>query len=452
MAAIASVTTYEYAAGTCALRLVGQLSPLSQITGRPVLARSRFYLQVYQADVDAGTFGAAPNPALNFEVSGREPQFSALTELVQGYIQGHLNANALGASGTISYGESTLHPVGLTRHRLTLAGATAAAQITELSTLQLSDLAEVLDQAEENLQILPEQASPKAARPTRPRLPLWIGSVAAVGIAAILGNQFLTTAPSPVVLSPSDSQPTTESPTQAPPSSRELPTEDIAPAADADPRPESSEIRPPVAETERSASAETSTTASPTAKETARPSPPPASARPTTPPPSPQQQIPASQPPTPTSGSQPDQASRQSAQSAPNPPSDLAPAPTSPDTLRSAPAQPESAGADADMAASGVVTAEADWVSTLTRALQQQWQPPANLTATLRYRLTLETDGTVTTVEPLDAVSAIYQNTLTLPQPNTTIPGVARGEAIAVDVQFFPNGDVLIGSTREANP
>jgi hypothetical protein len=254
MAAIASITTYEYAAGTCTLRLVGQRSPLSQVTGRPVLARSRFYLQVYQGYVDAGALATDTQPAPSFEASGREPQFAALTELVQRYIQGQISAEALGTSGTISYGESTLQPVGLTRHRLTLAVAPAA-QIAELSTLQLSDLADVLEQAEENLQLLPEQAMPRAARPARPRLPLWIGSVAAVGIAALLGNQFLTTAPSPVVLSPGESQPTTESTTQAPSSNQEGPTADPAPAADTLPEGESTAAAPLAPDAERPAPA-----------------------------------------------------------------------------------------------------------------------------------------------------------------------------------------------------
>ncbi|MEO1068599.1 MAG: DUF4335 domain-containing protein [Cyanobacteria bacterium J06638_6] len=450
MAAIASVTTYEYAAGTCTLRLVGQLSPLSQVTGRPVLARSRFHLQVYQVDANPVASEAAPNPVVGFEASGREPQFSALTELVQGYVQRHLNAEALGGRGTISHGESTLQPVGLTRHRLTLAVAPVA-QIAELSTLQLSDLADVLEQAEGNIQILPDQVNPRSVRPTRPRLLLWIGSVAAVGIAAILGNQFLATAPSPVVLSPQESQPTTESTPQAPSSNREVPIADPAPAADTLPGDESTATAPLATDAEPPAPAEPPSVTPQPARDPAQQRSPSAPPEPAAAP----QQPTASQPSPPTVPavpSQSDQASEQSGQSAPNQPSELSTAPDSPEAFRTEPPPPTRAEAEADIAASSVEPPGADWVGVLTNALEQQWQPPANLTAILRYRLSLEPDGTVTSLEPLDEVSAIYQNAPTLPQPNTGVSGAASGEAIAVDVQFLPSGDVLVEPTEAASP
>ncbi|PZU92444.1 MAG: hypothetical protein DCF32_23600, partial [Leptolyngbya sp.] len=230
MAAIATVTSYEYAAGTCTLRLVGELSPLSQVTGRPVLGRSRFHLQVQGGDGfrEANTLASR---AIVLELSGREPQFSALAELVQTYVQNYLNADALAVGGAIAQGENSLQPVGLTRHRLTLAMPPEPPRVVEISTLQLSDLADALEQADSNLQILPDAAVPKSRR-VRPKLPLWIGSVAAVGIAALLGNQLLTTAPSSVVLSPSESQSTdgstAQNPTINPPLTQAEPAPNIA--------------------------------------------------------------------------------------------------------------------------------------------------------------------------------------------------------------------------------
>lgn len=94
--------------------------------------------------------------------------------------------------------------MGLTRHRLTVAGAEAgdnAAQAVNLSLLQLADLAEVLTQAEQAVEHLPEAMVASSVR-RRSRLPLWMGSVAAVLVAAVLGGQWLTQFPVSVAPSP----------------------------------------------------------------------------------------------------------------------------------------------------------------------------------------------------------------------------------------------------------
>ncbi|MBE9111735.1 DUF4335 domain-containing protein [Nodosilinea sp. LEGE 07298] len=440
MAAIATVTSYEYAAGTCTLRLVGELSPLSQVTGRPVLGRSRFSLQMYGEEADAA-IAAATNQAVIFDVSGREPQFSALAGLVQTYVQRHLNADALTAGGAVSQGDSAIQPVGLTRHRLTLATPPEPPKIVELSTLQLADLADALEQADGNLQIIPDHALPKT-RWVRPKLPLWIGSIAAVGIAALLGNQLLTTAPSSVVLSPSEPQTTNESTRQLPPSSSQQPTQGDAPAVDS-----------PAAESVESPSAAgealpTPTTTAPTTP--AAPATRPTDVTPkTSPPPSATSPAPATSNGTSPAPDAPPQAEAraggaQLARPDSNTAAEPAPVPTSPSADRSAPDTPEAFEASPEIAATRAPDAALDWVAALRQALQQQWRSPANLAAPLRYRITLEPDGTVETLEPLDDLSATYQDNPTLPQPGTTIPGIARDESTTVEVQFLPTGEVVV--------
>ncbi|MBE9157604.1 DUF4335 domain-containing protein [Nodosilinea sp. LEGE 06152] len=443
MAQTATITSYEYAAGTCTLRLVGELSPLSQVTGRPVLGRSRFYLQVHGEELDTATEAVANQT--RFEVSGREPQFSALAALVQTYVQRQLSADALTEGGAVSQGDSALQPVGLTRHRLTLVTPLEPPNIVELSTLQLADLADALEQAEGSLQILPD-ATPVKARRTRPRLPLWVGSVAAVGIAALLGNQFLTTTPSPVVLSPSGPQTTNES-GQPLPSDRQQSLEGGGGASPADlPAAESVEAPPAAGEAlpAPTTTAPTTPDAPPSGSTdavTPKASPPPSAATP----------APASgQPPLSPTPAEPNTDASAEAEAGvetqlASPNSDMTaestPAPASPETMQSARSNPEAFAGPGHTASPSPAL---EWISALTLALQQQWRPPANLAATLRYSLTLEPDGTVTALEPLSDFSATYRNSPALPQPGTTIPGVVRDEPATVEVQFLPTGEVVV--------
>jgi cytoskeletal protein RodZ len=450
MAQTATITSYEYAAGTCTLRLVGELSPLSQVTGRPVLGRSRFTLQVHGDDAPGETRAAATQ-AVIFETSGREPQFSALADLAQTYVQQQLSADALATGGAVTRGENTLQPVGLTRHRLTLAAPPAPPRVVELSTLQLSDLADALEQADGNLQIIPDAALPKTRR-VRPKLPLWLGSVAAVGIAALLGNQFLTTAPSPVVFSP-DGSPTSESQTlngataESPADSRQQSLEESAPTADASTETGAvtgEAVPAPITTAPTTTSAPSGEVAEP---ETAKTSPQPVPAPP----------APAARPPqtaTAPASAYPPQAEAQGEQGE-SPDADMAaeqfPNAARPDTRR-APGAPEAFDASPDIAATAAPDSALDWITALTFTLQQQWRPPANLAAPLRYRLTLEPDGTITILEPLNDFSATYQNNFSLPQPGDTISVVVRDESTTVEVQFLPSGDVVVVPPAEANP
>ncbi len=447
MAPTATITSYEYAAGTCTLRLVGELSPLSQVTGCPVLRRSHFTLQVHGDDAPRETRAAA-NQAMIFEISGQEPQFLTLADLVQTYVLQQLSADALATGGAVARGENTFQPVGLTRHRLTLAGPPAPPRVVELSTLQLSDLAETLEQADGNLQIIPDGLLPKAHR-TRPKLPLWLGSVAAVGLAALLGNQFLTTAPSPVVLSP-DGSPTSESQTlngattESPADNRQQSLEESAPAADANTATATGEAVPaPTTNAPTTPSAPSAEVAEPGTAKTL-PQPVPGSPAPATRPP---QAATAPAPASPPAEARGEQAASPDADMT----AEQLPNAARTDTLR-APAAPEAFDASPGVAATRAPDSTLSWITALTLALQQQWRSPANLAAPLRYRLTLEPNGIVMTLEPLNDFSATYQNNSSLPQPGDIIPGVVRDKPTTVEVRFLPSGEVLVVPLVESNP
>jgi hypothetical protein len=457
MAQTATITSYEYTAGTCTLRLMGELSPLSQVTGRPILARSRFHLQLHRESASEPAQSTA-SQAILFEFKGREPQFSALADLVQNYVQRCLCSDGLAAAEGVAQGENLLQPVGLTRHQLALAAPPAPPHLVELSTLQLSDLADALEQADSQLQILPEAALPKVRR-ARPRLPLWVGSVAAVGIAALLGNQILTTTPSPVVLSPKDSESLSESLDGASPQAaqerlpqdrRQLTLDEAAPETETAPGEVGPAASAPTATGEALPQPTTTAPTTPAAGQTAQPPPV------TVPEPQAAPQPQATTAPPPAGGSRERLGARNGPSPLPDTAAEQAPAATSPDTLRApstpAPDGPEIFGAEAPetfdaepgIAATSAVTPDADWLATLTQVLQRQWRPLAGLASPLRYRLTLTSEGTVTNLEPLNQASATYQNRPSLPQPNTTLTGLTREDDITVEVRFLPSGEVVV--------
>jgi hypothetical protein len=448
MAAITSVTTYEYATGTCALRLVGQLSPLSEVANRPVLGRSRFHLQVYQGDSQGGE---ATSPVL-LEIRGREPQFSAFARLVQNYVQSQLNAAALEVRTPVTEGANSIQPVGLTRHRLIVTSADPPTAV-ELSTLQLADLAEALEQAETSLQLLAEGDLSRAARPAWPRLPLWVGSVAAVGIAALLGNQFLTTPPSPVVTAPQTAE---SAPADA--ESRPFALDHGVANGGLAGEPLASGLEPEASGT--GVGAEAIVDANAPVPGAAQPFPqttaPGAAPNPLDPPGGKMTGVPpAASPSAPSPLSSGRSAADRSAPAAAlTPPGVVAPQLSQPQTFQTQPIEPEAAsiedptpledpqGTVGIAAAPG--PAATDWVSRLSQSLEQEWRPPANLAAPLLYTLTLDSNGAITALTPLNRFSATFPGDTLLPPLGTIIPGVAREAAVTVEVQFLPSGEVLV--------
>ncbi|TVP66514.1 MAG: DUF4335 domain-containing protein [Leptolyngbya sp. LCM1.Bin17] len=422
MAAIASLTTYSYQAGTCTLRLTGQQSPLSQVSDRPVLARSRFDLQIYAAAPTAATPGstasADPSPAAEAELRGRAPQLSALAHLVHCYVSVYLHGDdlSLAPEATLEQGDYTLQPVGLTRHRLTAPQADGDAPwAITLSLLQLADLADVLEQANGAVQVLTEADLPQGKPIVRPRLPLWIGSAAAVLVAAVVGGQWLTSPSSPVVFSPS-------------PDSIAEPDRETAQERALDP-----------ADQDQIAALEDNALTDPTATPPEPARDPLALDRPAPP----ASDTPADQP---TEGRQPSpQPATPEAQ--PSPGNDVSRAQRSrPFSLEESPEADRADPDRAPMAATRapLVAGSEPWRDALAQILSQQWPTTPDLPAPLRYRLTLDAEGTIIERRPMTAVSTLYQNSPDLPQVGTVLAEVAPGETITVEARFLPSGDVEI--------
>ena len=495
MTPIASITTREYFSGSCTLRVTGQLSPLSQVADKPVMVRSRFNLQLLpKNELDnpiTSSAGAAPPPRL--ELSGKAEQFSALTTIVNRYVQGQLTlANATRSSASVleTPGGIALQPVGLTRHRLILTPDLHHSQASnvELSALELADLADVLEQADSDI-YLPTEADLPRRRSSRPKLPIWIGSAAAVGIAAILGSQWLPlqtpltnlpTATSEGDVTLEDNQ-ELESLSQAPaqePAGAPLPeaadsldgptpntTEDqqtaadpetaieSVPPGDAQPAPETSPgtvpsrpesvespavVRTPTTEP-RAATPRPQTRTEPAPPETATPG---------------QTQLPAaadgSEPPATTpSAARSDAVGEAEAFSEPAPqPGRLSQSETT-ENAEIAGAAPEQRTTAQSLAAADVLL---PWQEQLRQQLQQTWTPLPNQSEPLRYRLTINQAGILQSVIPLSARSQQQQDTLNLPQTGEPVPQFPAGAASVLEVQFLLSGEILIVPVISPNP
>jgi hypothetical protein len=457
MPTLASLTSYEYEAGTCTLRLVGQLSALSQLSDKPVLTRSRFQLQLWESDsVTTEVAGGSIRQPL-LEVSGQEPQLSELAAVVRQYVQTYLQGQTLTLGEGIGQGATYLAPVRLTRHRLEMAesGTPARTHRVELSTLQLADLADVLEQVDRAVERRPEEARIRAPRYTaRPRLPLWIGSVAAVAVAAVLGSQWLTTTP----VSVRSPTPTAETAPDAESFTLEGSQDQTASM------PEVDDSQPPPATSEATSPEPELTDRTPVGSPAA-----PSSTKKGNTATAPEQPNSATPPPgTVDSGTEPrmdESASPQVPQSGNTKPASPAPSSASEPSntvTESAPivgadqvAQPQAVTSARTSAATtdAASASAAEWLEQLRTALQEQWQPPAGLSDSLRYTLTLAADGTVSVLQPLTDLSRTYQAQPTLPQVGSVIPNLVRSQPVTVEVQFLPSGEVIVSpSPVEAQP
>ena len=475
MAAISSLTTREYSSGSCTLRITGQLSPLSQLAKKPVMMKSRFYLQLLPEE----ELGEAEVPSSagmvsvsRLELSGRAEQLSALMVAINGYVQRRLTAaNGTGQSSSNPGFPSGigLQPLGLTRHRLTLPQDMHSGQGSEaeLSALELADLADVLEQADGDL-YLPIAKDLPQPRAAKPKLPIWIGSAVAVGIAAVLGSQWLsvqTYLPTAIHEGDTPLEDTQESETYS-----QEPTQTLESSPTTEP--EASSDRPVATVEENQSVAVPQTTVEPTSPSTETPA-----ARSTFPAPLPTDLAngpsAASSPiPETTAAAETSQApgTVQSPAAVPAPANESAyPAPASareeelgqaeafsePDLRPESLSLPETsnntgvAGSVPDRALEDGMAVSGDsilpWQEQLRQHLQQGWTPPADQAEPLRYRISIDSEGILESISPLSARAQQYQERISWPEVGTPIAMYPEGAAAVLELQFLPTGEVIIG-------
>lgn len=165
MASTADWITQRYGEATCTLAVQGQSSALSRWTDQPLLKFVSFQLKLQPA--------AAETAPPSIEIQGDGAQLQALSAVVQTYVQQGRLAEVSGANPGA---DIRLTPLSLTQHQfhpgaLVVQGADPP---LTLGTLQLYDLATVLDQFEANALVQPPLApaltpalSPVAAAPRR---------------------------------------------------------------------------------------------------------------------------------------------------------------------------------------------------------------------------------------------------------------------------------------------
>lgn len=493
MAAIASLTTREYSSGTCTLRITGQLSPLSQLTDKPVMVQSRFTLQLFpqpqlQPPAAASNSDASLSPRL--ELTGRAEQFSVLTNAVSRYVQSQLafaEPTAQTSPSTVA-GSVTLQPLGLTRHRLRLNIDRSLEQgDVELSALELADLADVLEQADSDL-YFPAAADLPRQRSFRPKLSIWLGSTAAVGIAAILGSQWLplqtpltnlppATREADIALEDSPElgtaspSPTSKLESGPAPEAPESTDEPGIATAEADPLangPETS--RQPVPSAGRSPSVGTAPTSAPLAAAPADDLSAPRATAPQAPvaAPAPQSQTtpsaPAGAPETAPSPAPPLRSANEPPYPAPSSAGEAGtgnieafsePAP-SPQSLHlpEAANNTEAAGiAPNQRSADDSAGAALPWQEQFRQQIQQGWTPIREQSAPLMYRLSIDRNGALRAIEPLSELSRQYQASIRWPPLGVPISQYPQGAASVLEIQFLPSGEVVVRpGTPSSNP
>lgn len=169
----------HYPSPTVTLDVVGQRSPLSQITGNTVLQDLRFEL----AFLPVG-----PNGKIR-RITGDRQRLETFTALVLDYVQQqrHTPAIALGPSETAIAPLPTpqIQPQGLLRHQLHLGDFAPRGQdpILILKTTQLFDLSNVLEEHTHGTAVLPRLRPPRA-----PALLRWGPMAASILLVVGLGG------------------------------------------------------------------------------------------------------------------------------------------------------------------------------------------------------------------------------------------------------------------------
>lgn len=452
MAPTSELTSLRYTAPTCTLEVMGELSPLSQVAAKPILKRLRFELQIRSDEENRAVAPVA-------EVRGMRSHLLALSNAVRHHVQSHLNspddraatAPAAGLEGISLEAES------LTRHLLRLGNLVPRNQPQQvrLNLSQLADLAEVLDQFEASVALLPAELAPAVARRriTARQFP-W-ANAAAAGLLVVVGASAVLSSVLNRGLSPQagDSAVVLEN-TPPPKTSEYVPG--VPPEAGLEANPGAVSGTVPEAPTQGSVPAqELPTPGSPGASEGLGPAgsqgppigpgvpaggavPPEGAAKGPAVGPAPAGEDPLNQ-----TQSAPADTARSGGGSAPAalgaPPAPSAELGSPQAATQAAPVDPseEAANAQSD------VVGQPPPLETLRRTLEQQWQPPADLTVPLVYILTINEAGQLEAVVPQSTEAETYRDRIPFP-PLGTVLAPSGETSWRVRLTLLPTGEVTL--------
>ncbi|HEY9879608.1 MAG TPA: DUF4335 domain-containing protein [Leptolyngbyaceae cyanobacterium] len=467
------LTSLNYTAPTCSLEVMGELSPLSRVAEKPILKRLRFELQIRTGAGD-----------LVVEVRGMRSHLLALANTVQTYVQNYLNTPSDSPelpSPTSTEGIS-LQPESLTRQTLQLGSLAprSGPQQVPLNTLQLADLADVLDQLEAAVAILPADALPAQFQERRRPLSLsrryaWAGSAAAVllvvvGASTILPSVLNQSRVSQTATSSTPDLPDAETgvssqaggasgnlPTQVPAAktSEPLPTESPQPTAEAPPaiatQPNLATPLPSSGGSTQGLGSNPPNTPNKIQSPIIQPTPPVRS-------PQPQESSPdnALSPNSQASNSQ--AASKIPEETPTAPPSqtlEQSPAALSapvPEGGSAANAQADSgAGASSRIADAPAATDLLQSIEVLRARLQQQWTPPGDLRVPLTYVLVIDPTGTLQSVIPQDDAARAYRDRIPPLTPGTPLTP-AQETRQSLRLTLFPSGTITLAPIINSEP
>lgn len=446
----------RYTPPTCTLEISAKQSPLSRWAGQSVLKHVRFQLSL-------------DDPKLPQEqwitLRGDRAQLDALSDTVQTYVQ-TLLGQSVGRAGTtelpdaganLFQGRSALavvdaappatsnaagillQPDGLLAHRLILGslGTEASGTIVRLSTLQLFDLANALEEYAADGLVLPNLQSPNWLRTT----PAW-GKIAAVslltiGLAASVAKLVDNTG-SVQSNAPTSSQGASSSDqkiaTQIP-SSESLPTvPGQSPLGSNQPLPPP----PPPGSTTVPTQPGMPTITLPKAAPVAPPANQQSTARssgPATLPDRPTIIIPEAGP----SGS--------GRSTVPNPSIAANPRPQNPSADPGAASFESGSPSETSRAAKAPeppsIEADIPQVAEAKQFFQERWSPPQTLKQTLEYQLTINANGSISAIVPLGQAAGDYIDRTGIPPfGEAFVSPLKRGNSARIRLVLRPDGTV----------
>jgi Domain of unknown function (DUF4335) len=208
----------RYTPPTCTLEIMANSSPLSRWMGQPVLKDLRWRLKLDDPKVTADQWT---------QIQGDRGQLEALREAVQSYVQNLLDhsqgrldeafnpaaiavASAVTAAAPAAALQETssiaLHPHGLLSHDLILGSLATetSGPMLALSTLQLFDLANALDEYATDLITLPDLQRPVGIKTAPTWTKVAAMAVVVIGVAASIAK--ILDVPSPQTASAPNSQ------------------------------------------------------------------------------------------------------------------------------------------------------------------------------------------------------------------------------------------------------
>ncbi len=127
----------------------------------------------------------------------------------------------------------------------------------------------------------------------------------------------------------------------------------------------------------------------------------------------------------------------------PSPPANLTDQAVPPPASGTRSATPSAESAPADNAADSKLSDIIPQVAEARNYFQQRWTPPAELTQTLQYSLTLETDGSIQRILPLGQAAVKYIDSTGIPRPGDRfVSPVAGGGNPIIRLVLTPDGKV----------